>query len=182
MGRPRLVRVAQATALLVACFSLFACAPTSSLDGTRPTPHTVATSSVGGATKPLVVRRDLGGSLYARLQEVAALQKTKTPVEIRGACGSACTLYLAMDTACVHPRARFLFHGALYPPDKARANGVTPEQAAHAVAIWNTIMAAAYPPALESWFLREAAHLQDDAYKALTGSQVIAMGARACST
>lgn len=175
-------RAALAAALLVASLSLLACTPTSPTTGTTGAPRADIAAAAPNPGRPLVVRRDLGGSLYLRLLEVAALEKAGTPVEIRGTCGSACTLYLGLDTACVHPRARLLFHGALFPPGKAKANGLTPEQAQRAVTIWNAITAASYPPALGDWFAREAAHLQDTRYKALTGAQVVAMGARACTS
>ena len=176
-------RAALAAALAVAAFSLLACTPATPTEDAPSATNRVGTATVATpSSSTLVVRRDMGGSLYLRLQEVAALEKAGTAVEIRGTCGSACTLYLGLDTACVHPRARLLFHGALFPPGAAQANGVTPAQAERAIAIWNTLTAAAYPPALGDWFLREAAHLQDTEYKALSGAQVIGMGAKACTS
>jgi hypothetical protein len=96
-------------------------------------------------------RRDAGGSVLLRAAEIAVLEATGTPREIRGECLSACTMYLGLSTACFGRGARLGFHGPRMP------GGLPMPPAAFEMA--SRLMAAHYPPRIAAWFLAEGRHV-----------------------
>jgi hypothetical protein len=80
--------------------------------------------------------RDNGGWIDDYQQRVWAANRTRTPVEIRGTCISACTMYLAVRDVCVAPDAVLWFHAAYDPLFRL------PDPTA------NALMIGHYPPAV----------------------------------
>lgn len=118
------------------------------------------------------VTNDMGGSIQERLEQVQRLTAQGTPVRIVGTCVSACTLYLGVPTSCVFPNARLGFHGP-----STRLQGIPlPREEYERVSYQ---MAAEYPEPLRSWFLSDARRYTST-YILISGSDAIAMGARAC--
>lgn len=66
-------------------------------------------------TKPILIVNDKGGNVMAAVQRRAELEASGRPVEIRGYCRSACTLYLTMRNACLGPNAIVGFHAPRLP-------------------------------------------------------------------
>ncbi len=94
---------------------------------------------------------DEGGSISVREEEIAALAKSGTRVEIIGTCISTCTMYLSLPNTCVAPDATLGFHGAtevLFVP-------ATPYNKLR----YDRRMAAHYPPNLHKWFMTEGRDL-----------------------
>lgn len=73
---------------------------------------------------PIVIRNDPGGhvlSAMARREELAASGR---PVEIRGYCRSACTIYITLPNACLGPGATVGFHAPRVAGTQIIAPGV----------------------------------------------------------
>lgn len=119
---------------------------------------------------PIIVRNDPGGDVGARANKIRAMADSGQSVEIRGACYSACTMYLGLPGSCISRNVQFGFHrpsfyGAALAPDQFE--------------FWSRIIAAHYPPALRNWYLaqgRYSARLQ-----MLSGAQLIDLGIRECA-
>ena len=119
------------------------------------------------------IRYDLGGEVEARIAQIQRWRATGTPVRIEGTCISACTLYLGLPNACVTPGAQLGFHGP-----RTRLLGIPLPRAEFERQ--TQIMAAYYPGAIRAWFMSEA-RMVTESYYVLSGSQAVAMGARACA-
>ncbi|MCV2876543.1 hypothetical protein OE810_09780 [Rhodobacteraceae bacterium XHP0102] len=124
----------------------------------------------GGLTDPghaagrLMIRNDGGGPLGDYILQTRLAGLTHAEVRITGWCASACTLYLSLPQTCVSRDARFGFHAP---------SGGTAAQNREALRLF-----AEYLPAnLQGWYLREAAHLTGRDYRALSGADLVAMGA-----
>lgn len=96
---------------------------------------------------------DPGGPVEWRAAELVADPVSRP---ITGYCASACTMRLKRD--CVTPGAHLVLH--VPDPD-------TPH--------WRGVMAAHYPPEIADLFMS-----LPSGFYALTGAEVIQMGARAC--
>lgn len=132
---------------------------------------------LAGVTMPLAaaaldVRHDMGGSVAQRIARVEQLRSAGTEVRILGTCVSACTLYLGLPKACVAPGARLGFHGPTTPIEGLPLPRETFDQV-------SLQMARYYPGEIRSWFMAEARMKTGD-YYTISGTQAIAMGARAC--
>ncbi|MFZ5677312.1 MAG: hypothetical protein ACOZAM_30485 [Pseudomonadota bacterium] len=62
------------------------------------------------ARAEVVIRNDWGGAVRLYYQRVLELNQKGESVRIGGTCGSACTLYLAVQRYCVEADARLRFH------------------------------------------------------------------------
>ncbi|MDO5530035.1 MAG: hypothetical protein Q4F71_11585 [Paracoccus sp. (in: a-proteobacteria)] len=59
---------------------------------------------------PIVIRDDRGGHVLSAMQRREELASSGRPVEIRGYCRSACTIYITLPNACLGPGATVGFH------------------------------------------------------------------------
>lgn len=94
------------------------------------------------ALPPIVIEWDGGGYISDYLDRAAEMRGSGRMVRFRGACHSACTLYLALlpkAQICAEPKAEFWFHSPYLPPDRKPA----PETQA-----W---MMSVYPKAIRAW-------------------------------
>lgn len=62
------------------------------------------------AADPIVIRDNRGGNVMSAMTRRAELEASGRPVEIRGYCGSACTIFITMPRACLAPDATVGFH------------------------------------------------------------------------
>ncbi len=108
---------------------------------------------------------DPGGDLIARMMHVAHLRATSERFVIPRTCLSACTLYLAVETACLQPGSVLGFHG----PSSMGGVAMTPAE----VDYWSAIMVAHYPPPVRDLFWA-GRHSQTLIYVA--GDDLIAAG------
>lgn len=116
-----------------------------------------------------VVHSDKGGYISERAKEIAALRLSGEPVQIRGTCFSACTMYLSLDNVCVWPEAVLGFHG----PSAKRALGQEEfDDVSHFIATH-------YPTSLQKWFMDTARHSQE--IVKITGSEAIRRGVKECT-
>jgi hypothetical protein len=104
---------------------------------------------------------DGGGNVFSYYGRAHASNRT----EIAGVCASACTMKLGSRNACVARDATLLFHQASY--DGSRSE------------LGTRMMLYSYPARIRHWVLRSGA-LNSSSLTALSGSQAIAMGMRAC--
>ena len=109
--------------LLAALFSAL------TLAGCVPAP--VPPASPGGATpaparnqQPVVIANNRGGNVMAAIQRRNQLQRWGGPVEVRGYCGSACTLFITLPNACLGPNATVGFHAPRLPGTTIIPTGV----------------------------------------------------------
>lgn len=117
-----------------------------------------------------IVQSDRGGWIGQRSKEIRALRASGQPVELRGTCLSACTMYLSLPNACIAPTATFGFHG---PSRNGQA--LPPREFDH----WSQVMADTYREPLRSWFMNEGRY-RTSGYFQLSGAQLINMGYRQC--
>lgn len=73
--------------------------------------------------EPIIVG-DRGGNVIAAIQRRNELARSGRPVEVRGYCGSACTLYITLPNACLGPRATVGFHAPRIPGTTIIPQGV----------------------------------------------------------
>jgi hypothetical protein len=85
-------------------------------------------------------------------------------VRIDGWCASACTAYLGNPNTCVTPSAQFGFHGP--------SGGTAAENRRVA-----QTLARHLPPVLRDWYLTKAASLQGNAHIAISGKELVRIGA-----
>lgn len=116
------------------------------------------------ASADVVIENDLGGSLNRYAREFKAYQKSGERVEIAGRCASACTIYIALPNACIHPEAKLGFH-------TATAFGLAPSEAG------NKWVAQFYPAKLKAKFMGE--YSKSLGFTWLRGHEVLAMNPRA---
>ena len=65
--------------------------------------------------EPIVIRDNKGGNVVRMIQQRNRLASSGRPVEIRGYCGSACTMLITMPNACLGPMATVGFHAPRIP-------------------------------------------------------------------
>ncbi len=66
-------------------------------------------------SETVVIRDNKGGNVMRAIQRRQQLEHWGGPVEIRGYCGSACTLFITMPNACLGPNATVGFHAPRIP-------------------------------------------------------------------
>ena len=126
------------------------------------------------ATQVYLVTNDSGGAIAERAAQIAQMRRQGAQVEIRGACMSACTMYLALPQTCVTRQARLGFHGPSSP-----SFGIALAPAAFER--WSRVMADHYPEPLRSWYLRDGRN-QIIGFTEFRGADLIRMGVRECSS
>jgi hypothetical protein len=122
---------------------------------------------------PVVVNNDPGGNMAQRVSQIDVLRKTGTPVEIRGGCMSACTMYLGLRTTCVAPTATLGFHG---PSSPYYGIALPQKEFDH----WSMVMANHYPEPLRSWYLREGRNIIVGFHQ-ISGRELIRLGVPQCA-
>ena len=91
------------------------------------------------AQSPVVIDGDMGGVLADYALRAGQYRRDNRRVEILGACGSACTVFIGLPGACIGPHASVLMHAAY-----ERGTGKTLP--------WATAMiVASYPLKLQQW-------------------------------
>lgn len=125
---------------------------------------TLNATATQAAQSVRVIRNDSGGQLQQYLNALSIAAIAGEVIKIDGWCASACTVYLGSPFTCVTPQAKFGFHAPF---------GGTAEQNRYAT----QVMASNLPPVLGRWFLQNAAHLGGQQYVALSGAQIVQMGA-----
>ena len=75
-------------------------------------PSTVEAAPRG---KPIVIANNRGGNVIEMVQYRNKLAASGRPVEIRGYCGSACTILITMPNACLAPDGTVGFHAPRIP-------------------------------------------------------------------
>lgn len=65
--------------------------------------------------EPIVIRDNKGGNVLRMIQRRNQLAASGRPVEIRGYCGSACTMLITLPNACLGPMATVGFHAPRIP-------------------------------------------------------------------
>lgn len=80
-----------------------------------PIPPHIAHSPVPQRAKPLVIHNNKGGNVLLAASRREQMAQSGRPVEIRGYCWSACTMFLTMPNACLAPDARVGFHAPRIP-------------------------------------------------------------------
>ncbi|AGT07637.1 hypothetical protein [Paracoccus aminophilus] len=69
----------------------------------------------GASGEPVVILNNRGGNVVQTIQRRRQLEQSGVPVEVRGYCGSACTLFITMPNACLAPDATVGFHAPRIP-------------------------------------------------------------------
>ncbi|PRY78057.1 hypothetical protein CLV80_10419 [Yoonia maritima] len=110
------------------------------------------------------IRNDGGGNVNEYLVDLSFAILSGEKIQIDGWCASACTLYLASTETCVTPNARLGFH--------APRGGTDAENKEAA-----RVIAARLPATLSAWYLKYGAELDGNRFVALTGAQIVDMGA-----
>ena len=119
---------------------------------------------------PLMIRDDAGGRVDWRAAEIADLRQSGQPVELRGECMSACTMYLSLPQVCVAANATFGFHGPSFygiPLNDYDFN------------YWSEVIAAHYPPAIAEWYMTEA-RFAVHRLRRISGAEMIRQGVQQC--
>lgn len=119
---------------------------------------------------PIIVAYDMGGSLQARQDRLRKMRRNGQPVEIRGQCYSACTMYLGLRNVCVAPDALLGFHGP---------RGLTGRLATDVFDHWSQVMARDLRPPLHDWFMTRARYVTSGVVK-VSGASLINMGYARC--
>lgn len=120
--------------------------------------------STPALAEPVVIENDLGGSINRYIRKYNEYKASGQRVEIEGRCASACTIYMALPNACIHPDAKFGFH-------TATAAGLFPS------AEGNKWVAQFYPPELRKRFLGQ--YSKSLGFTWLRGHEVLAMNPKA---
>lgn len=65
--------------------------------------------------KPIVILDNKGGNVMEAIKYRSELARSGRPVEVRGYCRSACTIYITLPNACLGPGATVGFHAPRIP-------------------------------------------------------------------
>lgn len=65
--------------------------------------------------KPVVIMNNRGGNVLEAIKYRNQLARSGRPVEVRGYCRSACTVYITLPNACLGPKATVGFHAPRIP-------------------------------------------------------------------
>jgi hypothetical protein len=126
-----------------------------------------------GSVKPIIVNYDPGGVIHRRQAKIEKLRRSGRPVEIKGRCDSACTMYLPLANTCIHPGASFGFHG----PHPLKGNYLPQRDFDH----WSEVMSDGFREPLKSWFMQTGRHKIKGFYR-VKGVKLIEMGYTQCDT
>lgn len=63
----------------------------------------------------VVIRNNRGGNVMQAIKRRNELERWGGRVEVRGYCGSACTLFITLPNACLGPKATVGFHAPRLP-------------------------------------------------------------------
>ncbi|MBK1864959.1 hypothetical protein [Taklimakanibacter albus] len=96
-------------------------------------------SAPPAARAEVVIRNDWGGVVRVYYQRVLELNQRGESVRIGGTCGSACTLYLAVQRYCVEADARLRFHAVHLKGNDKMAR------------LFTRWLFSKYPPAVQAW-------------------------------
>lgn len=66
-------------------------------------------------TGPIVIWNNKGGNVVKAMNYRQELASSGRPVEVRGYCRSACTIYITLPNACLGPQATVGFHAPRIP-------------------------------------------------------------------
>ena len=98
--------------------------------------------------KTHTVLYDTGGWIQWYVNHVEDLKRRGIKPQLRGKHDSAATMLLGVPGVCVHPTARFGFHGSIpVLPGETKDYG-------------DNLMRQYYKPALQDWYDKHARHLQ----------------------
>ncbi len=118
------------------------------------------------STLPLIVLFDLGGVVSNRVEHIEELGPR--PVEIRGHCESACTMYLGAEEVCVSPEAKLIFHGPSFFGLPLLENDFE---------YWSRVISSFYPEVLREWYMEEGRYGR----YTLSGEHLIELGVQECT-
>lgn len=108
------MRLSAALAAALVCAACVATAAADPRAGTAPFLRAGQSQPVGGGAqgrgKPIVILNDSGGNVLQAIARREDLRRSGRPVEVRGYCRSACTIYITLPNACLGPRATVGFH------------------------------------------------------------------------
>lgn len=65
--------------------------------------------------KPVVIVNNKGGNVMEAIKYRNKLARSGRPIEVRGYCRSACTIYITLPNACLGPNAIVGFHAPRIP-------------------------------------------------------------------
>ncbi|RCW82117.1 hypothetical protein [Paracoccus lutimaris] len=97
--------IARIPALIGLTLTLAACVATTTAPPVEAAPR----------GKPIVIANNRGGNVIEMVQYRNKLAASGRPVEIRGYCGSACTILITMPNACLAPDGTVGFHAPRIP-------------------------------------------------------------------
>ena len=98
-------QIARIPALIGLTLTLAACVATTTAPPVEAAPR----------GKPIVIANNRGGNVIEMVQYRNKLAASGRPVEIRGYCGSACTILITMPNACLAPDGTVGFHAPRIP-------------------------------------------------------------------
>ena len=98
-------QIARIPALIGLTLTLAACVATTTAPPLEAAPR----------GKPIVIANNRGGNVIEMVQYRNKLAASGRPVEIRGYCGSACTILITMPNACLAPDGTVGFHAPRIP-------------------------------------------------------------------
>ena len=78
-----------------------------------PVPNQFMPTTV--AAEPIVIMNNKGGNVMQAISRRDKLAASGRPVEVRGYCRSACTIYITLPNACLGPGATVGFHAPRIP-------------------------------------------------------------------
>lgn len=162
-----------ATAARALCRALPALAVMAAgLAGLGPAPADAQAIRAPLGIQPLVIRDDAGGRVDWRAEKIEKLRQSGQPVQLRGECMSACTMYLALPQVCVAANATFGFHGPSF-------YGIPLSD--HDFNYWSDVIAAHYPAPIAEWYMAEARYSMNRTRR-IRGSELIRMGIPECGS
>ena len=68
-----------------------------------------------GKAEPIIILNNKGGNVLEAVQYRNRLAASGRPVQVRGYCRSACTIYTTLPNACLGPNATIGFHAPRIP-------------------------------------------------------------------
>ncbi len=109
----------------------------------------IGPSLARAAKARILIENDHGGHTQPYIDRTVQ----QVPMEIRGACYSACTIYLGNPNACFHPNAVLYFHASSF--DYARNKPVRTRKPTRDERIATELYVMAYYPAKVKRWIRE---------------------------
>lgn len=93
---------------LAATLLAAACVTVPVTEAGAPSPRAARPGPSGAP--PIVIMNDRGGNVLQAIARREELRASGRPVEVRGYCRSACTIYISLPNACLAPDATVGFH------------------------------------------------------------------------